>query len=323
MLILVAGLRSQNVGIDLHHHYVRNYYTYGHMPWSNISSFGIESGLFVLSKILNSFSLDVQWFIFITSFLSLLPVLVYLYKESKDFKVSIILFITYCLYYQHFNQIQQQIAVSFVLIGILFLNKKRNFMYVFCTLLGATFHSTALLSFAFLLIKKVKVNLKTLIYLFLGIIVALYGFNFLFSYAAKFLPEYAWYSESLRHGVGDKSLGTFVQILLSFGIFFWSVKNILSKKCATDKYMFYTLCSYFYFISQLFTLNMIVMNRIGYYFLPFCFILCANNVQNVNNEKTKIFLKTGICSMMILYFIYITVYWAAISYGTVPYELFK
>lgn len=323
LLIMVAGLRAQSVGFDLNHHYVKNFYLYGNMPWSNISNFGIEIGIFVISKILNLFSLDVQWFIFVTSLISLVPILVFLYIESKDFKMSAILFLTYCLYYQHFNQIQQQIAVSMVLIGVLHLNKNHYIRYILFTLIASTFHSTAMLSFVLIIIKKIKLNWKTIIYLTLGIIISMYGFKTIFTYAIKFLPEYAWYSESLTHGVGDKGLGVYVQIILSFAVFFWSLIKVMSSNAKNEKYVFYTLCSYVYFISQLFTLNMIVMNRIGYYFLPFSLILCVENTQGINDKKNRFILKLGICFVMILYFSYITIVWADISYGIIPYELYK
>ncbi len=319
LLVLVAGLRSTLVGIDLRHHYASNYYLYGTMPWSAIKNFGLEVGIFVLSKFLNLFSLDVQWFIFVTSFLSLTPILIFLFKESKDFKVSVILFITYCIYYQHFNQIQQEIAVSFVLLAILFLNKKNYFGYICMTILAASFHTTALLTFALFFMRHINVNWKTIPLFLVGVAVALVCLNPLFTLFAKIFPEYAWYSNNLTHGVGDKSLGVYISIILSFCLFAWSIYNLLFRKINNKRYQFLILCSFVYFCSQLFTLNMIVLNRVGYYFLPFCLILCSENISLIKDNQSRFLLRLGICSMMIVYFVYITIFWGEISYGVVPY----
>ena len=322
LLILVAGLRSQNVGFDLQHHYASNYYKYASMPRSEIGQFGLEIGIFVLSKILGFFSLDVQWFIFITSLFSLSPLLLFFFKESNNFKICAIIFVAYTLYYQHLNQIQQQIAVSIVLIALSSFNKKHYFRYFCFTMLAATFHTSALITFAFILFAKMRITKGSLIFFLIGLVIALFGVGVLFSIVSSLFPEYAWYAESLRHGVGDISTGVLFQIGLSLILLLWSLYNIFSGKKLTIKYHFLTTCSYFYFISQVFTLNMIVLNRVGYYFLPFCIILCADNISLISNKELKILVKYFITIAMIFYFVYITVSWGEISYGVIPYEFF-
>lgn len=322
LLVLMAGLRDYTVGIDLQHHYFDDFKTYAVQPWRNISEHGIECGMFVLSKLIGIIRVDGQLFIFITSLISIGLTIRFFYWHSDDFKFSVALFIMYCLMYQYMNQIAQCIAISFVLFGYDYLEKKKNVAFLICVAIAVSFHTTAVFSLLLFLLKRLKVTRKSIIWFTIaaGVFVATY--NSFFEFGARLLPQYSWYTASEKHGVGDISLGVIIRIGLLGAVVLWSVylakyRNRMSLAKNVD---FKIYMAYIAFLFQLITTRMIVMNRIGQYALPFVFILVPDCIKN--SGKYRKIISLGILAGMLLYFSYITIQWGAVSYGVVPYKLF-
>ena len=73
VLILVASLRDPSVGTDLAGHYAKRFNMIGDYSWSQIPTFsttiGYEIGYCYFTRFLHVFSSDMQFFIFVTSFL--------------------------------------------------------------------------------------------------------------------------------------------------------------------------------------------------------------------------------------------------------------
>lgn len=323
MLVCIAGFRDYTVGIDLKHHYLRNFQTYAILPWNEISNFGIECGLFVLSKLIGSISVNGQLFIFTTSLLPLTLTIQFFYRNSDDFKLSTTLFITYCMMYQYMNQIAQSIALSIILFGYDYLKKDRLIPFLISVAVAMTFHTTAVIALLFILLRYFKITRKTII-LFMGAaVVFMVGYSFFFDIAAKLLPQYAWYISSVQHGVGDTGLGVFLRIIMLGAVFFWSLylakyRNRMIQIQNVDFKLWMTYCA---FIFQMITTRMIVMNRLGQYMLPFVLVFIPDCINSCGNNKKDA--KIGILAFMIVYFSYMTIEWGKISFGVVPYQFFE
>ena len=322
LLILIAGLRHQQVGYDLSHHYIDNFYKYNEMGWNQLSTFGVENALFIISNLLAEFGLGIRSYIIVLSFLSIFPFLLFLYIESDSIKFTIFLFFCYCIFYQMMNQIQQEIAVSFVLLGYLFLKRNKNILFLIFILIAVTFHTSAIVCVSFYFLRRIKVNFNVLLFLVFTSIVLFIFFDHFINILCIIFPKYSWYKESILHGKGDYSLGAFIRILLSLLIFLWSIIISIKRKNKENYYNFFVISSYLYFLSQLFTLKMIVTNRFGYYFLPFVLVLVEKNINVINQKSSKLLVYMSICVFMISYFSYITIMWGNESYGVVPYMFF-
>ncbi len=320
-MLVLSSLRAYTVGIDLEHHYASNFLAYTQMSWSSITDFGIEIGIFTISKIIGIFTNNIQAFILVTSVLSYVLTFRFFYRYSDDFRMSVFLFVVYCVFYQYMNQIAQAIAVGFVLLGYDFIKKKKPFGYVLCVLAGTTFHSSALFCLLFLLFGKIKVSKYTIIWFSIGAAAFSYLYNYLFEIAVRILPQYAWYSTNLRHGISDTGLGVWVKIALTAAVVLFAFYTRKRVETDTGNYNFMLYCSYFAFIFTLITLQMIVMNRMAYYVLPFVFLIVPKCVSLL--KRNRFIVKIGIYVIMSVYFVYITVKWAEYSYGVVPYELFN
>ena len=85
-LVLVAGLRQYTVGTDLDHHYAREYTMLADTSWKQIPKLNItyEVGYRYYCKILSIFSSNVQYFIFVTSLITIGIFLWFVYENSVD-----------------------------------------------------------------------------------------------------------------------------------------------------------------------------------------------------------------------------------------------
>ena len=151
-LVLVAGLRQYTVGTDLDHHYAREYTMLADTSWKQIPKLNItyEVGYRYYCKILSIFSSNVQYFIFVTSLITIGIFLWFVYENSVDIVMSTLLFVLYCINYMYYNVIRQAVAVSIVLIGYHFLKKRdlgiiRYAAFAAFIVLASTFHSSAIL----------------------------------------------------------------------------------------------------------------------------------------------------------------------------------
>ena len=127
LLILVAGLRSPTVGIDLAGHYAKRFTLVSSYDWSEILTFvtltGYEIGYCYYIKLVSCISTDVQVFIMVSAVVMYGIIAFFIYKKSKDVVMSTELFICMCVYYIYMNIMRQGLAVSFVLLGYMLLEK--------------------------------------------------------------------------------------------------------------------------------------------------------------------------------------------------------
>lgn len=320
----IACLRSADVGIDLSGHYISNFNTYCSKPWSAISEYGLECGMFVLSKLISIISTDEQAFIIVTSLISYVLTLRFFYRHSTDIKMSVFLFVAYCMMYQYMNQISQMIALSVILLGYDFLCKDKKVAFVISVLIATAFHTTAVFCILFLILKNFKITRKSLIWMTVAVVIASVAYNFVFTVGSSILPQYSWYIDSSRHGVGDTGFGIIIKIALLAGSLLWAIYLFKFKTLETTLHNidFYIMCNYCALLFQTLTIRMIVLNRMGNYFLPFTFILVGESV-GVNDSRYGNLIRQGIYVAMTLYFIYMTIVWGETSYGVVPYTIFS
>lgn len=320
ILIILICFRKQTIGYDLRHHYIINFYAYQQLSWSELKSFGIEIGLPILSKLIGFISNKPQIFIIVTGIISITLTIRFLYKYSPDFKMSLFLYCSYCTMYQYMNQIAQALAVSIILLAFDFLKDKKYLKFIVLVLLASTFHSSALICILMIPLSNIKsIKFSTFI-LITSTLILLFFYNIIFELSVNLLPQYSWYINSSKHGVGDTSRGVYLKILILLCGILWTL--YVTKKSENIKPM-HVICLTFSMVTLMFqtiTLKMIIMNRLGFYFLSFFFILIPTNLQS--SCKNRNIIKLFIYCFMIVYYIYITIKWGDISYGVTPYMFF-
>lgn len=142
--------------------YVGNDYANYVRYYQNIAS-GKDQEVDIAYKLINRFvinaGLEFQWIYFIVCLISYFLLILCVWKFSKNYILSYVLFFTGGYFFNlGLNQIRQFVSVGLVLWALQYIRKRQMWRYMICVLLAASFHFTALvmIPFYFILNKKIK-----------------------------------------------------------------------------------------------------------------------------------------------------------------------
>lgn len=346
VLILVASLRDPSVGTDLAGHYAKRFNMIGDYSWSQIPTFsttiGYEIGYCYFTRFLHLFSNDVQFFIFVTSFLMCAAFGYFIYKESTDVILSTELMLFSCFYYRFMTMMRQGLAISIILVAYTLLNNserriKDYIKFALLILLASTFHSSAILCILMILFDRLRFTKKQII-IGVGVMVVFYLFYMNFYTAAlNFFGtgnNYERYLTSTSEGVGHINLQTIYNFILAFVPFLLGYYVLVWEK-KTEKHLFkgdermYCLAKnesfllYMVLIASTFNLlifRMNILNRFSLYFTPFISILCPYAISSMKLKSNVPIVRAFIYFMFGFYFVWLTITKAAEFYGVVPYQ---
>lgn len=149
ILIMMAGLRSEEVGTDTTHYASFFRIVTRSTSWNSLTDSGYELGFVVLMKVISLFSSEASVMIFVTSTIVVCLYGRFIMKSSTDIYMSFALFVLFGFYTNSFNIMRQHIAIGICLNGLLFLNKpdlgkaKSIFLFVASVFLAGQFHTSA------------------------------------------------------------------------------------------------------------------------------------------------------------------------------------
>lgn len=163
VLVFLSGFRSQTIGYD----------TVGHLNYFISSSISIqaafdfkEPGYGLLSLIVSNFG-GFQLFLVIISILSI----TLLYKSTSYFAlyplISLYVFVMSYFTENNLAKIRQSTAVLILLFSLKYLYKKRLIPFIIIVILGASFHTSALVFLVVPFLLKIQLNQKRTIIIFL------------------------------------------------------------------------------------------------------------------------------------------------------------
>lgn len=158
MLIYFAANRGLDVGTDTYAYYID--FLFIETNRFSRTFQGVQIGWLYFNLLINRF-LDYNLFMYIcyTGIISF--TWMYIYKLSKQFMLSILLFVLLYFYFNSFNGMRQLIAISIVLFGYTFLSEEKKF-FIICVLCASLFHFSALLMLPLYYIDKFKFSSFTI-----------------------------------------------------------------------------------------------------------------------------------------------------------------
>lgn len=346
LLILVAGLRSPTVGIDLVAHYAKRFTLVSLYDWSEIPAFatltGYEIGYCYYTKLISCISTDVQVFIMVSAVVMYGIMAIFIYKKSKDVVMSTELFICMCVYYMYMNIIRQGLAVSFVLLGYLLFEKyerklKGYIWFVLMILLAATFHSSAILCLIMLVADRLKFTRKQIVIMTAVTVVVYFSYSRIYNVILTVLGQdnnYERYLTSSTEGVGNMNLQSMTLLLLTVGAFLlgfytfvWRKQVKISGKLKFEILMekdesFLLYMGLIASVCRLLIFQMNIINRFSYYFVPFVLILYPNAIDKFSLRSNRKSLRCIVYFAFAIYFIGMTLIYAKQFYGVVPFSFY-
>ena len=147
MMIIILGLRSPSMGVDLPG-YISSYSIIKKVTFHSVinkSFLNYEKGFLLLMKVCGLVSENDQFLLFVCSAISLFP-LAYLWKKySRNTLMSIIVFLGTPIFLIYFSGLRQGIAIGIVCIAYEQIISKRPIRFVSLIILSSFFHTSALL----------------------------------------------------------------------------------------------------------------------------------------------------------------------------------
>lgn len=213
VLAIFSSIRSYLVGSDSIN------YTADFRSQLDVSYFyfrpEVEYGYQILKYIILIFTKNYFWLFFISSLIVLSCYLSFFRKYSKNYFLSIFIFITFGFYTFYFNGLRQGLAMAITVLAIPFLIDNKFLKFSLIILIASLFHKTALIMFLFYFIVNLRVKIE---YKVIAVFIGSLGLSrFVVNYLALVNNKYESYAE-----VSEKA-GGYLTLIFYFiiGIFIY------------------------------------------------------------------------------------------------------
>lgn len=201
-LVLFASVRSYLIGSDT------ETYTSDFRDQLDPNYFvfndNVEYGFQLLKYWLLNLTYNYFWLFFVSAIIVVCSYLFIFKKLSRNYWLSVFIFITFNYYTFFFNGLRQGIAMAIIVLATPYLIKKEFLKYFLIVLIASLFHISSLIMILFYFIIKLKLKLE---YKLLGVILSsliLSGLSI--QYLATSNERYSTYSEVSENSGGYLTL---------------------------------------------------------------------------------------------------------------------
>lgn len=305
---------------------------------SNIITFfnnnsSLEKGYLLYIYIVTRFSSDIHIVLFFLQLIPSIAVFYFAYKKRNDYSMMICVLVYLLYWYMIFYTIiRQGIAVSLILLSIMFLKEKKYKRTILFFIFALLFHSSAIIGIVLYLIiyicnnskysnKKKNILLSIMIVTMLICMIFYKNMIYILVFNLKILPAkiYTYITDS-RYYLVDGSLKKIDLILSLFcfiiSIFLFVIKNKDKNKNELKENYIYTLIN---LMIVMISLKISNINRLGYYFFMPSQMYFFSNFKRIfkNNRLNKIISTTIIIVLLLVVWIWkypITYEWETFPY---------
>ncbi|MFW6499266.1 EpsG family protein [Acinetobacter baumannii] len=292
LLTFLGGFRSNLVGTD------SIVYTDPFVSNFDISYFkldyNIEVGYQIFSYLLLSITKNYMYLFLSTSFFIVFCYLYTIRKYSKNYVLSVFLYITLGIYTFYFNGLRQGLAMAIFATATPALLNKKPIKYFFIIFVASLFHISALLMipFYFVVNLKVKIEIK-------GICIFLFSFlvsKFAIEFLSSSNDRYEHYTQTADNAGGYWTLLFYSLLAIIFYFVGSKIRNVNSE---------YNILEQFFICGIALVLPLALLEtdpsgpqRLLYYFTWFVVLL----LPIVLNKINSFFINILVIAFFLLYF---------------------
>ena len=156
ILVLIAALRSDYTA-DMAR-YAINFERVVGLGWSEVLKEPYHPGLYIFVKLISYISSDKHFVFGVLGAVFVFAISKLIYDESKDAMMSYIILVPMGYFGFILTGIAQGLAMSLLVFSYFFLKKKKYVWYVVFVLLATVCHTTAIIGFVLIVLKKMRLN---------------------------------------------------------------------------------------------------------------------------------------------------------------------
>ncbi len=284
LLFVLSAFRDVSVGQDLNN-YVHIYDRICNTPLRDIYhirsiyyEIDTEIGYNYFCKFLSYISTDYIVLTAATSLISIGGAFAIIYRYSKNYYMSVMIYILFGCYFASMNTIRTSMVISILGIALQFLINKKYIKSLLFVILAATFHKLALTFLILFPIIGIKIRYRYICVIIIGCIIAfISGEEMLLWFANIF--HYKSYIRFIGNGNGDGLLLMLLMICAGTAIFWKSY--IISDKYAQVWVHFMAMAVVFSVLALHFNL----ISRIVSLFTFYVCILLPNVIHSLKKEN--------------------------------------
>lgn len=307
LIFLVGGLRDTTVGTDIQT-YLYNYNNEtvnlkSYMNQIDLNSFfeGFEGGFQFLNSILKTFHFNDRLYLMFYSFIFSLSFVIFYYRYSKNFFISILLYITIGNFALSMTGLRQTMAIIIVLYSFKYVIKREFLRFLLLMVIAMSFHLSSVIFIPFYFLFGLNLKKKDIALIFCGLMLLLLFHDIVANHIVPFLtPQRYLRYLNLERTVEPKI--TLVAISITFfSAWYWNIfENISIQEKKIVSYLF--ILSSMYSAVNILALSNAPLNRLSFYFMPFNNLLIPYVLYYMKCKNKKFILSIAIIILVLLYF---------------------
>ncbi len=296
VVVLFLGLRSKYLGSsDSFNYYWVQEKAFMFNSWqSYFRPDYVESGFQFLVYLISRVFGSAQWLFIITATIYVVSICYFIYHNSDDLPLSMVMYITLGLLQFHMQGMRQAIAMSICLLAYEQAKRQHLVKFVLLCFFATLFHQTAIVFFVVYIVSKLEFNRRNLILVLVICCIILLISPQLTNLANDiFERDYT----NIAHGGGYVKLAIY---LLTIGLTLILEKHLNEKKEITTL-LYLSMLGFVFYLFRYFAANM--GERISFYFV-FPQIALLPRVLYRFTASEKIYLRLLViilCSVLFLY----------------------
>lgn len=223
-LAIVSGMRKKSIGTDtLQFYNAFQSIDQNNYGWLDYAETRYEIGYFWLNKIIAIFTSDSQAFLMITSFIIIIGIFYFIYRNSANVLYSVLLFQTMYYYCNSMNLTRQYIAVALAINSFTYIKQNEMIKACLFVIIGSSFHTSALLMLPIIYtLSKMNMNFKKINKVYIIIILGSFLTPLLINLTVTIFPRYEFYLTYQSDFSGGRIMPIVYISIIILGSFFLS-----------------------------------------------------------------------------------------------------
>lgn len=189
-MVFLSTFRALSVGGDTVHY--SNFFI--NLRNNNVSWSKYEVGYTFLNYIFTITNFDARIIFFITSLIVSFCFVLFVNKFSSNKLMSLLLYVMFGILGQSLSALRQFIAISFILLALIFIADKKLWQSIILLICASMFHVSAMLCLIIIPIRYIKLNKWWLICSFVLVCIISLGLPFVLKIVETLIPSFNYYT---------------------------------------------------------------------------------------------------------------------------------